>query len=458
MARMGQTTSAPTETARRPGRRTPPGAGQRADAVPRAGADPLAGLQHRAPVVLLELRAARLVPRHRHRLPGQPAQLVADPRRRRCCWPCWWWACGCSRSRSTAPAPTSSTSPRSQATGPPAWLVLPLVFVVVALVIAGPAEIVGRCFAEPDAADGLPLGPDRLARRHRPASRCCRSSGRRRWCGASIVAVAFVVLVPNLKRVLAIARRRCWSWACCWSRRRRPAPAGRRTTRSRPRTSSRATPTFVDISVNGVPHQLMAPAQWKLEQGEQQYATPYLRIKDNSLDDVLVVGAGSGSDVAIALSKGATHVDAVDIDPRIMQIGVERNPDRAYQNPRVTRHVNDGRAFLPVDGQEVRPDPLRAARLADAGQRRLADPARVVPVHRPGDRGGPRAPQARRRVRDVQLLPRGLADRPAGRHRRRRLRAHARAWTPSPAPRPWSRWPATRPSSSARRRTSPRAR
>jgi SAM-dependent methyltransferase len=105
-------------------------------------------------------------------------------------------------------------------------------------------------------------------------------------------------------------------------------------------------PDFVDISVNGIPHQLMAPAQWKLEQGEQQYATPYLRIKDNSLDDVLIVGAGSGSDVAIALSKGATHIDAVDIDPRIMQIGVERNPDRAYQSPRVTRHVNDGRAFL----------------------------------------------------------------------------------------------------------------
>ena len=29
-----------------------------------------------------------------------------------------------------------------------------------------------------------------------------------------------------------------------------------------------------------------------------------------------------------------------------MQIGVERNPDRAYQSPRVTPHVNDGRAFL----------------------------------------------------------------------------------------------------------------
>jgi len=61
---------------------------------------------------------------------------------------------------------------------------------------------------------------------------------------------------------------------------------------------------------------------------------------------VLIVGAGSGSDVAIALAKGAEHVDAVDIDPRIVEIGVEGNPDQAYQDPRVTRHINDGRAFL----------------------------------------------------------------------------------------------------------------
>ena len=41
---------------------------------------------------------------------------------------------------------------------------------------------------------------------------------------------------------------------------------------------------------------------------------------------MLIVGAGSGSDVAIALSKGAKHVDAVDIDPRIMQIGGSTTP------------------------------------------------------------------------------------------------------------------------------------
>ena len=99
------------------------------------------------------------------------------------------------------------------------------------------------------------------------------------------------------------------------------------------------------ISVNGVPHQLMAPAQWKLDEGEDIYGVPYQR-RSGDLGSVLIVGAGSGSDVAIALAEGADHVDAVDIDPRILQIGAERNPDRAYADPRVDVHVNDGRAFL----------------------------------------------------------------------------------------------------------------
>jgi spermidine synthase len=61
---------------------------------------------------------------------------------------------------------------------------------------------------------------------------------------------------------------------------------------------------------------------------------------------VLIVGAGSGSDAAIALSRGAEHVDAVEIDPRIQQIGAENHPNRPYDDPRVTPHINDGRAFL----------------------------------------------------------------------------------------------------------------
>ncbi|MDP9265264.1 MAG: spermidine synthase, partial [Chloroflexota bacterium] len=41
-----------------------------------------------------------------------------------------------------------------------------------------------------------------------------------------------------------------------------------------------------------------------------------------------------------------SSVDAVDIDPALLQLGVDRHPDRPYDSPLVRRHVNDGRAFL----------------------------------------------------------------------------------------------------------------
>ena len=61
---------------------------------------------------------------------------------------------------------------------------------------------------------------------------------------------------------------------------------------------------------------------------------------------MLIVGAGSGTDVANALAHGAQHIDAVEIDPAIQQIGIDQHPDHPYQDPRVTRYINDGRAFL----------------------------------------------------------------------------------------------------------------
>ena len=51
--------------------------------------------------------------------------------------------------------------------GPPAWLALPVIFLLVAVILAGPAELVGRCFGGLPPLDRLPLRPDRLAARHR---------------------------------------------------------------------------------------------------------------------------------------------------------------------------------------------------------------------------------------------------------------------------------------------------
>ena len=54
------------------------------------------------------------------------------------------------------------------------------------------------------------------------------------------------------------------------------------------------------------------------------------------------------------------ELDGFDIDPRIVDIGVERNPDGAYRDPRVTRHINDGRAF-PLPAEMMRVLSLRAS-------------------------------------------------------------------------------------------------
>jgi len=62
--------------------------------------------------------------------------------------------------------------------------------------------------------------------------------------------------------------------------------------------------------------------------------------------DMLIVGAGTGNDVAGALARGARRVDAVEIDPRLYQLGKELHPNRPYADRRVHVHIDDGRAYL----------------------------------------------------------------------------------------------------------------
>src|SRR3984893_1801570 len=100
----------------------------------------------------------------------------------------------------------------------------------------------------------------------------------------------------------------------------------------------------VSLLVNGIPHQTMEPAARRLDT-VTLYGLVYQRTRSIP-KNVLIVGAGTGVDVAVALREGVQHIDAVEIDPRIHAIGVNQNPDRAFQDPRVTSYVNDGRAFL----------------------------------------------------------------------------------------------------------------
>lgn len=99
------------------------------------------------------------------------------------------------------------------------------------------------------------------------------------------------------------------------------------------------------VAVNGVSHQVIQTVSLRREL-EPLYFSPYERIVADDPGDVLIIGAGTGGDVAIALSQGASRVDAVEIDPRLAQLGRELNPDRPYDDPRVEVHIDDGRAFL----------------------------------------------------------------------------------------------------------------
>jgi SAM-dependent methyltransferase len=99
------------------------------------------------------------------------------------------------------------------------------------------------------------------------------------------------------------------------------------------------------VSVNGIPHQVITSVQTRKET-EPIYFLPYERTPGLKLGNVLIVGAGTGTDVAIALSKGAHHIDAVEIDPQIYRLGRQLNPAQPYQDPRVSIHIDDGRAFI----------------------------------------------------------------------------------------------------------------
>ncbi len=97
------------------------------------------------------------------------------------------------------------------------------------------------------------------------------------------------------------------------------------------------------LNVNNSGHQAMLPSDEK----EPFYRAPYELFGSGQFQHVLIIGAGSGSDTAIGLKYGNVgHIDAVEIDPVIAQLGAEYHPEHPFSDPRVTVHVDDGRSFI----------------------------------------------------------------------------------------------------------------
>src|SRR4029077_1636081 len=105
------------------------------------------------------------------------------------------------------------------------------------------------------------------------------------------------------------------------------------------------TPSERGISTNNIGHQEMSD----IVDRAPAYSLPHLLNRDAGnppFGDVLIIGAGSGNDVAAALHYGAHHVDAIEIDPVIYHLGWTNHPNHPYSDPRVTVHIDDGRSFL----------------------------------------------------------------------------------------------------------------
>lgn len=110
---------------------------------------------------------------------------------------------------------------------------------------------------------------------------------------------------------------------------------------------------FVHFTVltNGSLHQIAFPvargaalaSNWEL--ARKGYHLPYGLLQE-SAKRVLVLGAGTGNDVAVALDEAVEHIDAVEIDPVIFELGRDFHPNRPYASPRVRAKVTDARSFL----------------------------------------------------------------------------------------------------------------
>jgi SAM-dependent methyltransferase len=106
------------------------------------------------------------------------------------------------------------------------------------------------------------------------------------------------------------------------------------------------------LAVNTDFHQMMldlrpAPGEHGfLTEWRAFYDAPYRGAEALPPGPILIVGAGTGNDVAAALRNTDRRVTAVEIDPGIAGLGRELHREQPYQDPRVTLVIDDARSFF----------------------------------------------------------------------------------------------------------------
>lgn len=108
----------------------------------------------------------------------------------------------------------------------------------------------------------------------------------------------------------------------------------------------------LEVLANGSFHQRLVDLQ-RNESGRppeemrvlEGYHVPY-GFLGRAPRSALVLGAGTGNDVAVLLDEGAERIDVVEIDPVILEWGKQYHPNRPYDSPRVRLFNTDARSFL----------------------------------------------------------------------------------------------------------------
>ena len=206
---------------------------------------------------------------------------------------------------------------------------------------------------------------DRASSAHLASTRACR---RRCWCptpGSSRSAPARSASSASSKarRSRSATRRACPSTTSP-SRRRSSAssPTPNRSARSRSSTAISETLNYLDYTTSALPYHLLDRPK------------------------VLVLGAGGGEQVLLALYHGAREIDAVELNPQVLDLVAEDYADfagRIYDRPEVDVHVGEARSFV------------RRTRSATTSSRsRCSTPS---PRRRPGRRACTRATPTRSR-------------------------------------------------------------
>ncbi len=107
------------------------------------------------------------------------------------------------------------------------------------------------------------------------------------------------------------------------------------------------TPTNVLVSNTWFqhPYDLSGKIKYNPPPLEANYSAPY-DIVSSVPKKVLIVGSGTGNDTAYALQMGVDKIDAVEIDPVIIDIGKDYHPQQPYQSNKVNIIQNDARNFI----------------------------------------------------------------------------------------------------------------